>query len=47
METFNTFDPGDFYDGLIGADGNPRPGCLLPDFVLELGVVAALPCAEP
>jgi uncharacterized circularly permuted ATP-grasp superfamily protein len=26
METFNTYDPGDFFDELINADGTPRPG---------------------
>lgn len=29
METFNTYDPGDYYDELIEADGNPRPGSRL------------------
>ncbi len=29
METFTTYDPGDFYDELIDADGRPRPGAQL------------------
>ncbi|MGD9209837.1 MAG: circularly permuted type 2 ATP-grasp protein [Desulfobacteraceae bacterium] len=29
METFKTYDPGDFYDELIDADGYPRPGAQL------------------
>ena len=29
METFTTYDPGDFYDELIDADGKPRPGAQL------------------
>jgi hypothetical protein len=29
METFRTYDPGDFYDELIEADGTPRPGAQL------------------
>jgi uncharacterized circularly permuted ATP-grasp superfamily protein len=29
METFNSYDPGDFYDELIDADGTPRPGARL------------------
>ena len=29
MNTFATYDPGDFYDELIDADGNPRPGAKL------------------
>jgi uncharacterized circularly permuted ATP-grasp superfamily protein len=29
METFNGYDPGNFYDELIEPDGNPRPGVRL------------------
>jgi uncharacterized circularly permuted ATP-grasp superfamily protein len=29
METFDVYDPEDFYDELIDADGNPRPGAQL------------------
>ncbi|MEE4112633.1 MAG: circularly permuted type 2 ATP-grasp protein, partial [Desulfobacteraceae bacterium] len=29
METFRTYDPGDYYDELIDVDGNPRPGSQL------------------
>lgn len=29
METFKTYNPGDFYDELIEADGSPRPGAQL------------------
>ena len=29
METFKSYDPGDFYDELIEADGSPRPGAKL------------------
>ena len=29
METFNVYDPEDFYDELIDADGHPRPGARL------------------
>ena len=29
METFRGYDPGDFYDELIDADGRPRPGAQL------------------
>jgi len=29
METFSTYDPEDFYDELIDADGTPRPGAQL------------------
>lgn len=29
METFTSYDPGDFYDELIEADGSPRPGAKL------------------
>jgi uncharacterized circularly permuted ATP-grasp superfamily protein len=29
METFNVYNPEDFYDELIDADGNPRPGVRL------------------
>ena len=29
METFRTYDPGDYYDELIDANGNPRPGSQL------------------
>jgi uncharacterized circularly permuted ATP-grasp superfamily protein len=29
METFNTYDPGDYYDELIDADGSPRSGARL------------------
>ncbi len=29
METFSSYDPGDFYDELIDSDGNPRPGASL------------------
>ena len=29
METFDVYDPEDFYDELIDADGNPRPGARL------------------
>ncbi|MGD9333310.1 MAG: circularly permuted type 2 ATP-grasp protein [Desulfobacterales bacterium] len=29
MKTFGTYDPGDFFDELIDADGNPRPGAQL------------------
>ena len=29
METFNVYDPEDFYDELIDSDGNPRPGARL------------------
>lgn len=29
MNTFKTYDPGEFYDELIGPDGNPRPGAKL------------------
>ena len=29
METLSTYDPEDFYDELIDADGHPRPGARL------------------
>ena len=29
METFKTYDPEDYYDELIDADGKPRPGAQL------------------
>ncbi len=29
METFSTYDPGNYYDELIGPDGRPRPGVRL------------------
>jgi uncharacterized circularly permuted ATP-grasp superfamily protein len=29
METFASYDPGDFYDELIEPDGQPRPGAQL------------------
>ncbi|WP_372679719.1 circularly permuted type 2 ATP-grasp protein [Desulfosarcina sp.] len=29
METFSTYDPGNYYDELIDVDGNPRPGSKL------------------
>jgi uncharacterized circularly permuted ATP-grasp superfamily protein len=29
METFGTYDPGDYFDELIDADGTPRPGARL------------------
>jgi uncharacterized circularly permuted ATP-grasp superfamily protein len=39
IETFKTYDPGDFYDELINADGTPRPGVqLLVDKIESLPV---------
>ena len=29
MQTFSAYEPGDFYDELIEANGNPRPGSQL------------------
>ncbi|MFZ1955996.1 MAG: circularly permuted type 2 ATP-grasp protein, partial [Desulfobacterales bacterium] len=37
MATFETYDPGDYYDELIAADGHPRPGAqLLVDKIMSL-----------
>ena len=29
MDTFSTYDPGDFYDELVDVQGKPRPGAQL------------------
>ena len=43
MVTFETYDPEDYYDELIDADGKPRPGVhLLVDKIASLPVDSGL-----